>query len=78
MNNDCLAESLKVLNERGYRPVHAGCGESTLQEGWHPPLEPGEYYVKSWMPDWAAHSEQNVIHIEADRARPLPEGLILK
>jgi hypothetical protein len=78
MNNDCLAESLKVLNELGDRPVHTGYWESTLQEGWHPPLEPGEYYVETWMPDWAAHSEDNVIHLEVDPARPLPESLILK
>jgi hypothetical protein len=78
MNNVCLAESLKVLNELDYRPVHASYGESTLQEGWHPPLEPGQYYGQSWMPDWAANSEQNVIHIEVDPARPRPADLILK
>lgn len=33
MGNDCLAESLKVLNELGYRQVYASYGQSTLQEG---------------------------------------------
>jgi hypothetical protein len=78
MGNDCLAESLKVLSELGYRQVYAHYGESTLQEGWHPALEPGEYYVESWLPDWASHHEENVIHVEVDPARPLPEGLLLK
>lgn len=36
------------------------------------------FYVESWMPDWAAKSEQNVIHVEVDPARPLPEGVVLK
>jgi hypothetical protein len=53
-------------------------GESTLQEGWHLPLEPGEYYVESWTPDWASRSEENVIDVEIDPARPLPERLVLK
>jgi hypothetical protein len=78
VDNDCLAESLKVLRELGYREVREGYGESTLQEGWHPPVTPGEYYVESWMPDWASRSEENVIHVEVDPARPLPEGLVLK
>jgi hypothetical protein len=78
MGNDCLAESLKVLKELGYQQIYAGYGESTLQEEWHPPLEPGEYYVESWTPDWASRSEENVIHVEIDPARPLPERLVLK
>ena len=78
MGNGALAESLKVLEELGYRQVWAGVDESTRQEGWHPPLGPGEYYVESWMPDWAGYSEQNVIHVEVDPARPLPADLILR
>lgn len=30
------------------------------------------------MPDWASLREENVIHVEADPARPLPEGLQLQ
>ena len=72
-----LGESLKVLESLGYRQVWAGVDESTRQEGWHPPLKPGEYYVETWMPDWAGYSEQNVIHVEVDPARPLPADLDL-
>jgi len=78
VGNDGLTESLKILKELGYTEVRAGFGESTLQEGWHPPLKPGEYYVESWMPDWASSSEQNVIHVEVDPARPLPQTLVLR
>lgn len=77
MGNDALAEALEVLRDLGYRQVWAGLDESTRQEGWHPPLNPGEYYVESWMPDWAASAECNVIHVEVDPARPLPRGLVL-
>jgi hypothetical protein len=78
MGNDCLTESLKVLTELSYRQVYASYGQSTLQEGWHPLLEPGEYDVESWMPDWASNREDNVIRVEIDPARPLPDGLLLK
>lgn len=78
MGDDDLAESVKVLEGLGYTQVWPGVDESTRQEGWHPPLEPGEFYVESWMPDWAANREQNVIHVEVDPARPLPEGVVLK
>ena len=43
--------------------MYASYGQSTHQEGWHPPLEPGEYYVESWMPDWASIHEENVIRL---------------
>jgi len=78
VGNEELAESVRILEELGYRQVLAGVDESTRQEGWHPPLAPGEYYVESWMPDWAGYSEQNVIHVEQDPARPLPQGVTLK
>jgi hypothetical protein len=77
VGNEELAESVRVLEELGYRQVWPGVDESTRQEGWHPPLEPGEYYVETWMPDWAGYNEQNVIHVEEDPARPLPPGLEL-
>ena len=77
MGNDCLSESLDVLESLGYRQVWPGVDESTRQEGWHPPLKPGEYYVETWMPDWAGYSQEHVIHVEVDPARPLPDGLTL-
>jgi len=78
VGNDELAESLHVLEGLGYRQVWAGVDESTRQEGWHPPLQPGDYYVETWMPDWAGYSEQNVIHVQVDPARPLPPDLLLR
>jgi hypothetical protein len=77
VGNDCLSESLQVLERLGYREVRPGYDESSSQAGWHPPLKPGEYYVETWMPDWAGYSQEHVIHVEADPARPLPEGLTL-
>jgi hypothetical protein len=77
VGNDGLSESLAVLKDLGYAEVRAEFGESTLQEGWHPDLGPGEYYVETWMPDWAGYSQQHVIHVEVDPARPLPEDLEL-
>jgi hypothetical protein len=77
VGNEQLAESVQTLDELGYRQVWAGVDESTRREGWHPPLKPGEYYVESWMPDWAGYSEQNAIHVEVDPARPLPPKIVL-
>ena len=78
MGNESLSEALKVLDELGYRAVNASYDENPFQEGWHPPLNPGEYYIETWMPDWAGYTQEHVIHIEVDPARPLPEGLILR
>ncbi|MGX9787130.1 hypothetical protein [Mycobacterium sp. MMS18-G62] len=78
MGNECLSESLKVLDELGYRVVYASYDENPFQAGWHPPLNPGEYYIETWMPDWAGYSQEHVIHVEVDPARPLPEGLLLR
>jgi hypothetical protein len=77
VGNDCLTESLEVLEGLGYRQVWPGVDESTRQEGWHPPLKPGEYYVETWMPDWAGYSQEHVIHVEVDPGRPLPEDITL-
>jgi hypothetical protein len=78
MGNDCLAESLTVLDGLGYRSVFPSYDENPQKAGWHPPLQPGEYYVETWMPDWAGYSQEHVIHVEVDPARPLPEGLLLE
>jgi hypothetical protein len=78
VGNELLSEALEVLDELGYRHVWAGVDESTGQEGWHPPLKPGEYYVETWMPDWACYSQEHVIHVEVDPDRPLPQGLTLR
>lgn len=35
MGNDCLSESLAVLDELGCRPVVPAYDEYTDKEGWH-------------------------------------------
>jgi hypothetical protein len=77
VGNECLSESLAVLERLGYREVVPAFDENRSQAGWHPPLKPGEYYVETWMPDWAGYSQEHAIHVEVDPARPLPESLIL-
>jgi hypothetical protein len=67
-----------TLDALGYRPMTASYDENPFQAGWHPELKPGEYYVETWMPDWAGYSQEHVIHVEVDSDRPLPDDIVLK
>jgi hypothetical protein len=69
----CLA-AVQVLQRLGCQEVQPNRGDPTNVVGRRPPLQPGQYYVESWAPDWMARDLEFVIHVEVDPSRPLPEG----